>query len=141
MLICTPGPGIGQRRCLKRSHLRGEDRRRRRAQRGGRHYEEPRRGGQGGRRGQVLLASPNALLREFNTRGPHSSKIFRAGKWLPIIKSEPLPCQRHIHSFIHLLFEESKYVLNFIQHLYTSRQHIAFKKLYPCCLIHSVAEL
>ena len=39
-----------------------------------------------------------------------------------------------IHSFIHLLFEESKYVLNFIQHLYTSRQHIAFKKLYPCCL-------
>ena len=66
MLICTPGPGIGQLRCLQLGHLRGEDRRRRRAQRGGRHYEEPQWGGQGGRRGQVLLAPCHTLLRELN---------------------------------------------------------------------------
>ena len=96
MLICTPGPGIGQLRCLQLGHLRGEDRRRRRAQRGRRRRQEPQRGGQVGRRGQVLLASPNALLREFNRYERSPSKILRAGKRLPIIKSKPLPCQRHI---------------------------------------------
>ena len=65
VLICTPGPGIGQLRCLQLCHLRGEDRRRRRPQRGGRRPQEPR-GGQGGRRGQVLLAPCHTLLREFN---------------------------------------------------------------------------
>ena len=64
MLICTPGPGIGQLRCLQLGHLRGEDRRRRRAQRGRRRRQEPQRGRQGGRRGQVLLAPCHTLLRE-----------------------------------------------------------------------------
>ena len=68
MLICTPGPGIGQLRCLQLGHLRGEDRGRRRPQRGRRRRQEPQRGRQGGRRGQVLLAPRHALLREFNTK-------------------------------------------------------------------------
>ena len=28
----------------------------------------------------------------------------------------------------------SGYVLRYVEYLYTSRQPIAFKKLYPCCL-------
>ena len=40
------------------------------------------------------------------------------------------------HSFIPSLFEGSSYVLQCLIHVfcYTSRQHIAYKKLYPSCL-------
>ena len=82
MLICTPGPVIGQLRCLQLGHLRGEDRRRRRAQRGRRRRQEPQRGRQGGRRGQVLLAPCHTLLREFYETGLAFNSIVKDSRLL-----------------------------------------------------------